>query len=134
MNVQKLKKVPRVFEIIKQDQDFSSCTTIKKFFRCTSIVLDPDINLKQLDQKFPFGSLIRYGNSSKKIFSKSKFCRLHAILLDCEIYYKKGAGFCYASPCLPSSSFLGHVAGSFFCLYVKIFGSSVYALLDFYSY
>ena len=91
MNVQKLNEILRVFEIIRQD--FSSNTKRKNLFLCTCIVLDPDINLKEMDQKFPFGGLIGYGNSS-----------------------------------LPSSCFLGHVTGLFFCLYVKIFASSVYAL------
>ena len=43
----------------------------------------------------------------------------------------KGPGFCFVAPSLPSSCFLGHVTGLFFCLYVKIFASSVCALFDY---
>ena len=42
----------------------------------------------------------------------------------------KGPGYCYVLPSIPSSCFLGHVTGLFFCLYVKIFASLAYALFD----
>ena len=42
----------------------------------------------------------------------------------------KGPGYFYLAPSLPSSCFLGHVTGLFFCLYVKKIASSVYALFD----
>ena len=60
MNAQKLNEILRIFEITKQD--FSN-TKRKNLFLCTCIVLDPDINSKEMDQKFPFGRLIEYGNS-----------------------------------------------------------------------
>ena len=66
MTVQKLNEILRIFEIIKQD--FSSNTKRKNLFLCTCIVLDPDINLKEMDQKFPFGELIGYGNSCMDYF------------------------------------------------------------------
>ena len=133
MNVQKLNGILRLFEIIRQD--FSSNTKRKKIFLCTCIVLDPDINLKEMDQKFPFGGLIGYGNSCMDyFFVNSKIFRLHAILHDSAGSVKstttKGPGYCYIAPSLPSSCFLGHVTGLFFCLYVKIFASSVYGLFD----
>ena len=65
MNVQKLNEILRTFEIIKQD--FLS-NTKKTLFLCTCIVLDPDINLKELDQKFPFGGLIGYRNCCMDYF------------------------------------------------------------------
>ena len=81
MNVQKLNEILRVFEIIRQD--FSSKTKRKNLLLCTCIVLDPDINLKEMDQKFPFGGLIGYGNSCMDyFFANSKIFRLHAILHD----------------------------------------------------
>ena len=87
MNVQKINEILRVFEIIKQD--FSSNTKRKKLFLCTCFVLDPDINLKELDQKFSFGGLIRYRNSCMDyFFAKSKIFRLHAILHDSAGYVK----------------------------------------------
>ena len=133
MKVQKLNETLRVFEIISQD--FSSNTKRKNLFLCTCIVLDPDINLKEMDQKFPFGGLIGYGNSCMDyFFANSKIFRLHAVLHDSagsvKSITKKGPGYCYVAPSLPSSCFLGHVTGLFFCLYVKLFASSVYALFD----
>ena len=65
-NVQKLNEFLRIFEIIRQD--FSSNTRRKNLFLCTCIVLDPDINLKEMDQKFPFGGLVGYGNSCMDYF------------------------------------------------------------------
>ena len=131
MNVQKLNE--RDFEIIKQD--LSSNTKREIVFLCTCIGLDPDINFKEMDQKFHFGGLIGFGNSSMDyFFAKSKIFSLHAILHDSagSVKYttKKGPGYCYVAPSLPNSCFLGHVTGLFFCLYVKIFASSVYALFD----
>ena len=60
MNVQKLNENLRNFDLIKHD--FSSNTKRKNYSLCTSIVLDPNINLKEIDQKFPFGVVIGYGN------------------------------------------------------------------------
>ena len=133
MNVQKLNEILRVFEIIRQD--FSSNTKRKNLFLCTCIVLDPDINLKEMDQKFPCGGLIGYGNSCMDyFFANSKIFRLRANLHDSagsvKSTTKKSPGYCYVAPKLPSSCFLGHVTGLFFCLYVKIFASFVYALFD----
>ena len=76
-----------------------------------------------------------------KILTNSKVFTLQAILHHsesivlffrriCEFYYKKSRGSCYVAPSLPSSCFLGDVTGLFFCLYFKIFASSVYALFD----
>ena len=111
MNVQKLNEILRVFEIIRQD--FSSNTKRKNVFLCTCIVLDPDINLKEMDQKFPFGGLIGYGNSCMDyFFANSKIFRLHAILHDSagsvKSTTKKGPGYCYVAPSLPNLCFLGH--------------------------
>ena len=67
-------------------------------------------------------------------FANPKIFRLHAILHgsagSVKSTTKKGPGCCYVPPGLPSSCFLGHVTGFVFCLYVKIFASSVYALFD----
>ena len=131
MNVQNLNETQRIFEIIRQD--FSPNTKRKNLFLCNCIVLARDINLKEMDQKFPFGGLIGYGNSCMDyFFANSKFFRLHAILHDSAGSFKsttkKAPGYGYVAPSLPSLCFLGHVTGLFFCLYVKIFASSVYAL------
>ena len=136
MNIQKLNENLKNFDLIKFD--FSS-NTKKNSFLCTCFVLDPNINLKEMDQKYPFGVLIGYGNSCMDyFFAKSKIFRLHydaagsfydaAGSVSSTTY--TGPGYCYVLPRFPSSCFLGHVTRLFFCLYVKIFPSSVYALFD----
>ena len=77
-----------------------------------------------MDEKFPFGGLIGYGNSCMDYcFANSKIFRLHAVLRDAagsvESTTYKGLGYCYVLPRFPSSCILGHVTGMFFCLYVK---------------
>ena len=131
MNVQKLIEIPRIFEIIRQD--FSSNTKRKNIFLCTCIVLEPDIHFKEMEQKF--GVLIGYGNFYMDyFFANSKIFRLHAILHDSggsvKSTTKNGPGYCYVAPSDPSSGIHGHVTGLFFCLYLKVFASSVYALFD----
>ena len=120
MNVQKLNEILRIFKIIKQE--FPSNSRRKNLFLCTCNVLDPDINLKDMDTKFPFGGLIGYGNSCMNyFFANSKIFRLYATLHDSAGSVKSttkiGPGFCYVAPSLPSSCFviLGHVIDLFFC-------------------
>ena len=64
-------------------------------------------------------------------FANSKIFRLHAVLHESagsvKSTTKKGPGYCYVAPSLPSSNFLGHVTGIIFCFYVIIFASSAYA-------
>ena len=43
---------------------------------------------------------------------------------------KKGPGYCYVAPSFLSLCFLGDVIRLLFCLYIKIFASSLYALFD----
>ena len=119
MNVQKLSEILRIFEIIKQA--FPSNMKKKHLYLCTCIVLNPDINLKEMDQKFPFGYLIGHGSSCMDyFFANSKFFRLNAVLLDSagsvKSTMKKGPGYHYVAPSLPSLCFLGHVTGLIFCL------------------
>ena len=68
------------------------------------------------------------------IFYKFKIFGMHAFLHDAAGSVKstthKGPGYYFVLPRFPSSSFLGHVTGLFFCSYVKIISSSVYALFD----
>ena len=80
MNILKLKEILRNFDLIKHD--FSSNTKRKNFFLCTGNVLNPNINLKEMDQKFPFGCLIGYGYSCMVyFFANSKIFRLDAIYM-----------------------------------------------------
>ena len=77
MNFQKLVLILGNFILNKHD--FSSNTKRKNYFLCTCIVLDPKINLKEMDHKFPFGGLLGYGNSCMDyFFANSKISRLHA--------------------------------------------------------
>ena len=108
MNVQKLNEILRIFEIF--GQEFSSNTKRKNLFLCTCIVLDPDINLTEMEQKFLFGGLIGYVNSCMDyFFANSKIFRLHAILHDSagsvKSSTKKGPGYCYVAPSLPVHAF-----------------------------
>ena len=84
MNVQKLNENLRNFDLIKYD--FSSNTKGKNYVFCTCIVLDPNINLKEMDQKFPFGGLNGYGNSCMDYFLQtqkfSDFLQFNMMQLD----------------------------------------------------
>ena len=61
-------------------------------------------------------------------------CNFPAILHDAAGSVKstthKGPGYCYVLPRFPSFCFLGQVTGLLFCLYIKTFASSVYALFS----
>ena len=67
-------------------------------------------------------------------FANSKIFRLLAVLHDSagsvKSTTKKGRGYCFVAPSLPSSCFRGPVTELYFCFYVNIFRSSVYALFD----
>ena len=115
------------------------CQKQKRNHFCTCILLNPDINLKEMNQKIPSGGLIGYRNSCIDYFLHTPkfldYMQFYMTLLDLWILLrKKCPGYCYAAPRLPSSCFLGHVTGLLFCLYVKIFAPSVYALFDCYLY
>ena len=87
-----------------------------------------------MDQKIPFGGLLATEIPVWITFlQKSKTFRLPAFLLyagSVKSTTKKCPGFCYVASSLPSSCFLGHVTGLFFCLYVKIVASSLHAFFD----
>ena len=72
-----------------------------------------------MDQKFKFGGLIGYGNSSlDSVYLYSKVFRLHAMLHDAagavRAHSNKGPGYCYMIDRGPNSCLLGHVTGLFF--------------------
>ena len=100
-------------------QDFSSNTKRKNLFLCTCFVLDPDMNMKEMDQKLLFAGLIGYENSCMEHFlANTQVFRLHAIPNDSAGSVKstmhKGPGYCYVAPSLLSSCFLGLVIGTIF--------------------
>ena len=132
MNVQKLNEILRNFDLIKHD--FSSNTKRKTFFLYL-YCFGPKHKFERNGPKISFwgSNWIRkflYG----LLFCKFKIFRLHAILHDAAGSVNsttyKGPGYYYVLPRFPSSCFLGHVTGLIFCLYVKIFAASVYALFD----
>ena len=89
----------------------------------------------EMDQKFKFGGLIRYGNSYlNSVFRHSKVFRLHAILHDAagavRSHTGKDPGYCYIGRG-PRSCLLGHLTGLLFCLFVKIFLPSFFNSVDF---
>ena len=94
------------------------------------------LSLREMDQNFPFGGLIGYGNSYlDSVFRYSKVFRLHAILHDAadavRSHSGKGPGYCYMIGGGPNSCLLPHVNGLLFCLYVKIFLPSIFNSVDF---
>ena len=89
-----------------------------------------------MDQKFPFGGLIGYGNFYlDSILFQSKVFRLHAILHDAagavRSHSGKKPGYCYMIRQGPSSCLLIHVTGLLICLYVRIFVPSIFTSVDF---
>ena len=67
-------------------------------------------------------------------FKSFKVFRLHAVLHDAGgfIYerYNQGPGYSYMLPWKSSNCFSGHLSGILFCLYIKVFHSSVFHLLE----
>ena len=108
----------------------------KNIFPSACFCWNSKISLREMDQKFPFGGLIGYGNSClDSVFRYSKVFRLHAILHDTagavRLKTGKGPGNCYMIGRGPNSCLLGHVTGLFFCLHVKIFLPSIFNSVDF---
>ena len=89
-----------------------------------------------MDQNFPFGGLLGYGNSDlNSILCYSKVIRLHAILHDAagtvRSHIGKGPGYCYMIGRGPNACWLGHVTGLPSCLYVKLFLPCFFKSADF---
>ena len=108
----------------------------KNLFRTASFCWGSRFSLREMDQKFPFGGLIGYGNSYlASISCYSKVFRLHAILHDAawavRSHIGKGSGYCYMIGRRPKSCLLGHVIGLLFCLYVKIIIPATFNSVDF---
>ena len=115
---------------------FTKNTVRKNLFLCVCLCLDENISLHEMDQEFPFGGLIGYGDSHlDNIFRFSKVFRLNAILHDAAgavyLHNGKGPGYCYMIGRGPNSCLLGHVTGLLYCLYLKLFVPSIFNLVDF---
>ena len=107
----------------------------KNCFLAACKVWERNVDLDEIDQKFPHGGRIGYGNSLLDFFlARSKIFCLHAILH----YFAgavrtttdKGPGYCYMLPQIPSSFLLGHITGLFFCLYIKVCHPHNFKILD----
>ena len=108
----------------------------KNLFLSACYIWNDKVSLGEMHQKFQFGGPIGYGYSlSDSILCYSKVFRLHAILYDAagavRSHTGKGLGYCYTIGQGPKSCLLGHVTGLLFCLYVKIFVSSIFNSVDF---
>ena len=115
---------------------FPQNTRRKKLFLSVCQCLDDRVSMREMDQLFPYGGVIGYGNSKLDIiFRHSKVFRLHAILHDAagavRSHTGRGPGYCYMIGRGPSSCLLGHVTGLLFCLYVKIFVPCIFNFIDF---
>ena len=94
------------------------------------------LSLPEMNQKFPFGALIGYGNSYlDSVFRYSKLFRLHAKLHDAtgavRAHSGKGPGYCYMIGRSPNTCLLGHVTGLVLCFYIKIFVPSIFNSVNF---
>ena len=99
---------------------------------------DSEISLREMDQKFPFGGLIGYGNYYVvSILCYLEIFRLHATLHDAagavRWRFGKEPGYCHKNGRGRNSCLLGHVTGLLFCLYLKIFVPSIFNSVDFWS-
>ena len=107
----------------------------KNCFLAACKIWNQNINLEEIDQNFPHGGLIGYGNSILDFsLAKSKVFRLHAILQNSAGAVKattnQGPGYCYMLPQFPSSCLLGHNTGLFFCVFIIICHPRVFKKLD----
>ena len=107
----------------------------KNCFLADCRIWDRNVDLDEIDQKFPHEGRIGYGNSILDFFlARSKIFRLHAIVHDSAGAVKtttdEGPGYCYMLPQLPSSCLLGHITGLFLCLYIKVCHPHNFKILD----
>ena len=125
-----LKNIHEIYEQIKVDYPEYS----ERFVYClaASHYLEPDMNLEIVLKLRPYGGLVGIDNSSLDTYLKSyKFLRLHAILHDASGFIaehsQKGPGFSYVLPCPITNSYIGHMTGLTFCLFVKMFKRKSYS-------
>ena len=134
MDVLFLISIFRLYPGIKLS--FKHNSVRKNLFLSACFCWNSRLFLREMEQKFPFGGLIDYGNFYlDSVFRYSKVFRLHAILNDAagavRAHSGKGPGYCYMIGRGPNSCLLGHVTGLLFCLCVKIFLPSIFNSIDF---
>ena len=101
-------------------------TVRKNLFLSICHCLDPKISLREMNELYPHGGLIGYGDSYlDSVLSHSKVFRLRAILHDAAgaVYTekRKGPGCCYMIGRGPNWCLFRHIPGLLFCLYLKFF-------------
>ena len=134
MDVLFLMTIFRLYLGLKMSSENNSIR--KNLFLKACFCWDSRVSLREMDQKFNFGGLNCYGNTSlDSVFHYSKVFRLHAILRDAagavRSHSGKGPGYCYMIGRGPNSCLLSHVTALLFCLYVKIFLPSIFNAVDF---
>ena len=108
----------------------------KNLFLSARFCWDSRLSSREMDQKLIFGGTFGFGDSYlDSVFRYSKIFRLNAILHDAagavRIQTGKGHGYCYMIGRAPNCCLLGQVTGLLICLYVKVFLTSIFKLIDF---
>ena len=115
---------------------FGNNSVRKNLFLSTWFCWDSRLSLREMDQNFNFGGTIGYGNSYLEfLFRLFKIFRLHAILHDAAgaVPAHSGPGPGYMIGWGPNSCLLGHVTGLHFCLYLRIFLTSIFNPVGFWN-
>ena len=136
MDVLFLISVFRFYSGLKMSFEHKSVR--KTLFLSACFCWDSGVSLHEMDQNYKFGGLIGYGNSRlDSAFRYSKVLRLHAILHDAagavRAHCGKVPGYCYMIGRGQTFCLLCHVTGLLFCLYVKLFLTSIFKSVDFWS-
>ena len=98
MNLEKIIEIQKKF---KQDS-FANNTERKNYFLAVCYSHDPSVDLELVNERAPFGGIIRIGNLKlENIFGNFKIFKLHAVLNDAAGFmrtnYSKGPGYIYFS-------------------------------------
>ena len=120
-----LKTIHEIYILIKTDYPEHNERFL--YFLATRLHLDPDVNLEIALKQRPYGGIIGIDNSSS-----FKVLCLHAILHDASgfiaEYSQKGTGYSYVLPCPITNTYVGHLTGLFFCMFVKTFKRNLFSL------
>ena len=105
---------------------FKKNTVRKNLFLSVCRCLDPKVSLREMNDFYPHGGLIGFGDS----YLDSKVFRLHAILHDAAgaVYTEKRKvpGYCYMIRRGPNSCLFGHITGLLFRLHLKFLVTSTF--------
>lgn len=121
---------------IESNPEFENKNKRLLYFLAACSLFDSELDLPIALKLRPHGGLIGIDDSSlDTVLKHSKVFRLHAILHDAagfvKDYNSKGPGYIYAfgSGSL-NSCILGHLSGLIFCLYLKLFRSKTFRMLE----